>query len=237
MRTLLILITSLTLFSCKTINLFEGDSTELPFEHITSDYVHTLQPNDKISISVWNHDDLSIGSSFSIYNTNESFGKWVLIKKDSTATIPYVGKRKIVGYTIKEVENKIKKLLAKNIQNPIVEIKVLNKEITVLGEVKSPGNYLIEKEVYTLVKAIGKAEGINFYGNSKEIKIIRNNRQLIVDLNKIDNFSQTNIYLKAGDIVYVPSKKGKQTDMKAPSIIPFASLITAVGIILSVLKR
>ncbi|NJB82458.1 polysaccharide biosynthesis/export family protein [Wenyingzhuangia aestuarii] len=237
MKLFLILTTTLLLFSCKTVNLFEGQETAQNFEYLTPDSEHILKPDDKISVSVWNHDDLSIGSSFSIYNTNESFGKWVLIKKDSTATIPYIGKRKIAGLTIKQAEKQVERILSKNIQDPIVEIKVLNREITILGEVKSPGNYLLEKERFTLVEAIGKAEGINFYGNVKRIKVIRNNNTLIVNLNKVNQLSQKNIYLQAGDIVYIPSKKGKQTDLKAPSIIPFASLITAFGIIYSVLKK
>ena len=75
MKKILIVISILLLYSCKTVNLFEGEQNHSAFKHIDHNYQHVLAPDDKISISVWNHDDLSIGSSFSIYNTNESFGK------------------------------------------------------------------------------------------------------------------------------------------------------------------
>lgn len=238
MKTIAILLFSLFLCSCSSVNLFQSDATkDNNFRVLTQQYQHILAPDDKISISVWNHDDLSVGSSFSIYNTHESFGKWILIEKNNTATIPYIGIDTLGGLTLKQAEERIAKKLSKNLQKPIVEIKVLNREITVLGEVKSPGNYIIEKELNTLIEAIGKAEGINYYGNSKEIKIIRNNKSYVVDLTDMDDFEKNNIYLQAKDIVYIPSKKGKKIDLKAPVIIPFASLITALGIIFSVLNK
>ena len=242
MKTLCLLtLLSFLVASCGNLNIFRGqaDSPEHTehFELLTDNYEHILAPDDKLSVSVWNHDDLSIGSVFSIYNTNESFGKWILIEQDSTAAIPYAGNQKIGGLTLSEAENLITSKMAAYIKDPIVELRVLNREITILGEVKSPGNYLLEKELNTLVEYIGKAEGFNFYANTKKIKVIRDEVAYQIDLTRLEQMPGKNIYLKANDIVYVPSKKGKKLDMKAPVLIPFASLLTSVGVLFSVLSE
>ena len=227
--------------SCKTVNIFQTNDEHIQesdtFVLLTVNYQHTLTADDKLSLSIWNHDDLSVGSVYSIYNTNESFGKWLLIKKDSTASIPYIGDMKLAGLTILEAENLVADSLKTYIKKPIVEIKVLNKEVTILGEVKSPGNYLLEKESNTLVEYIGKAEGLNFYADTKKIQIIRDEIPYIIDLTQLEEFNTKNIYLKANDIIYIPSKKGKKLDMKAPVLIPFASLLTSLGVLISVLSN
>ncbi len=232
---------SLAFTSCKTINILQNNpsSTEKldDFNLLSENYQHTLRPDDKLSLSIWNHDDLSIGSVYSIYNTNESFGKWILIKKDSSASIPFIGTLNLVGHTLNEAESIITDSLVTYIKKPILELKVLNREVTILGEVKAPGNYLLEKESNTLLEYLGKAEGLNFYADSKKIKVVRDNRPYIIDLTQLDAFNEKNIYLKSGDIIYVPSKKGKKLDMKAPVLIPFASLLTSIGVLISVLSN
>lgn len=239
MRYISLFIILLTLGSCKSINLFQPHCEVVTngFKILTKDYEHILGPGDKITLGIWGHDELSMGSAYSIYNSNVSFGKWVLIKKDSTATLPYIGVQKIGGLTSLQAEKKIAKLLSKTINKPVVEIKILNREITVLGEVRTPGNYVIEKELNTLIEAIGMAEGINFQGDKKRIKVIRNNVSYTIDLTRMRNLKDKNIYLQAGDIVYVPSEKSKRFESKSSIIIPYASLITALGIIASIVQR
>lgn len=239
MKQITFILILIALTGCKTRNIFtpRHQTVSDGFKLLTKDYIHVLQPDDKISVSIWGHDELSLGSAFSIYNTNESFGKWILIEKDSTASLPYIGVEKIGGLTTRQAEAQITQRLSKTIKAPIVEIKVLNREITVLGEVKSPGNYIIEKDLNTLVEAIGKAEGINYYGNPKRIQVIRDNISYYVDLSQMKNLKRKNIYLKSGDIIFVPSGKGKRFDLKSSVIIPYASLITSLGVIFTIINR
>lgn len=241
MRPILYFTLAIILSSCGSLNIFKGDTEKWndyeQFEMLTEDYEHVLMPDDKLSLSVWNHDDLSIGSAFSIYNTNESFGKWILIEPDSTAAVPYAGNQKLAGLTLSEAEELIAAQMGEYIKDPIVELRVLNREVTILGEVKAPGNYLLEKELNTLVSYIGKAQGFGFYADTKKVQVIRNDISYQIDLTQLQSFHNKNIYLQSNDIVYIPSKKGKKLDMKAPVLIPFASLLTSVGVLISVLNQ
>jgi len=240
MKTLLPLIIVLVGFtSCKTTNLFQTntkvDEQGEVFAQLSKDYEHILSPDDKIAISVWNHDDVSVGSAFSIYNTNESFGKWLLIENDSTVSVPQVGSMKLGGLTLREAEDSITLALAKTIKNPIVEMKLLNAEVTVLGEVVKPGRYLIEKNLNSLVEIIGEAQGLTSFAKKSKIQVIRDNISYTVDLTTMNDFEAQNIFLKSGDIVHVPAVGSKKFHERAPTLIPFATMLTSVGVLISVL--
>jgi polysaccharide export outer membrane protein len=241
MKLAIYIVLLVVLSSCKAVNLFQTnkntDNSLTTFTLLNKNYEHILIPDNKISLSIWNHDDLSIGSVYSIYNTNESFGKWILINNDSTASIPFIGSINLVGLTVAQAEVIITDSLKRYIKDPIIEVKVLNKEITILGEVKSPGNYLLEKESNTLIEYLGKSEGLNFYADTKHIQIIRDDIPYIIDLTQLESFNRKNIYLKANDIIYIPSKKGKNLALKSPILIPFASLLTSIGILISVVSK
>jgi polysaccharide export outer membrane protein len=243
-------ITVLTLFSivllssCATQNLFQGqrnvkkDSTyvkaELGGEHI-------IKKDDKITLSIWNHDDLSVGSLYGIYNSNEVYGKWVIVDVEGCVRLPQVGKVKLAGLTILEAENLLVGLYAKYIVSPVVVVKVINIEVTVLGEVKNPANYVLDKENNTLAEVIGKAGGLDFYANKKCIQVVRgsgkNTQQIIIDMTSMENYQLMNLRLESGDVVYVPTRKGKMIDKKAPIIIPFVSLVTAMVVLLNVVSK
>jgi polysaccharide export outer membrane protein len=201
-----------------------------------TDYQYTIKKDDKISISVWDHEDLSVGSVYGIYNSNEVYGKWLLVDARGEIAIPKTGNIKVEGYTIIQAEDSIAKILAKQIVNPVVKIKVMNREVTVLGEVKSPGNVLIEKEEVRVVDVIGKSGDFDFYADKKNIKIVRKiNNQTYdykVNLTRLDTYSQTNVRILPGDIIYVPSKRGKSFDKKITTLIPVTSAITTIIIII-----
>lgn len=241
MKAYVILLFSFLLTNCQTQNMFvldeKIDDQQEMFEVLTEEYTPTLGPDDKISISVWNHDDLSIGSAFSIYNTNESFGKWVLIEKDSTVKIPQIGSIKLGGLSQKQAEDSIAKFMSATVKNPIVELKILNAEVTILGEVQKPGKYPLEMDLNTLVELIGDAQGLTSYARKSHIQVIRNNVSYKVDLTKMNELYANNIYIRSKDIIYVPAVRSKKLHERAPTLIPFATMLTSAGVLISVLSK
>ena len=129
-----------------------------------------LAPGDKVPLSVWQHDNLSVGSEFNIYNANESFGKWVMVSEDSLVNLPALGTFDVRFKTTQDLEDTIVKILNKEIVNPVVVVKVLNREVTLLGEVRTPGNYILDKEKTSLVEVLGKAEGFVSYADVSNVQ-------------------------------------------------------------------
>lgn len=234
------------LISCATQNLHVGGTpknsraVDTVF-NFNPDYAYTLKKDDKISISVWDNDDLSVGSVYGIYNSNEVYGKWLMLDGAGNVNVPKIGTVHLSGLTTIEARKKLAEAFRKWIVNPIVDVKILNREVTVLGEFKTPGKYLLEKEDTRLVEIMGKAGDMDFYANKRKLQLIRtiDNHPHVynLDLTRADPALIANIQVRPGDILYVPSRKGKTWDRRAGStIVPIVSAISAAVLIKGFVK-
>ncbi|MDA3854376.1 MAG: polysaccharide export protein, partial [Bacteroidales bacterium] len=224
-------------WSCKTTNVFENYRNETALELdsliMFQDTVeYKLAINDKISISVDEHPDLSIGSIFGVYNSDEVYGKWVLIDVNGEATLPKIGKIPLAGLSLREAEVRIAELLLEYIKNPIVVVNVMNWQVSVLGEVIIPGNYSIEKMNNSLLDYISKAGGFDAYAKKADVRLIRglgpDMKVYIIDMTDFYTYHKHQVNLQPGDVIYVPSSNGKKLDERASTLLPYASFISAL---------
>jgi polysaccharide biosynthesis/export protein len=230
------------LSSCKTQNMFVQDRSEqfkdsldVVFEY-DSAYQYVLRKDDKVSISVWGQDDLSVGSVYGIYNSNEVYGKWLMVDAGGKIDIPKLGSTYVLGFTIPQLKDTLRKAFHKWILNPVVDVKVLNKEVTLLGEVRIPGIQKLDKDQNSLIEMISRAGGTEFYANIRQVKVLRQHGRDVhvinIDLTRMNDYLNRNIQLHPGDIVIVPSKRYKQFDKRISTIIPFTTTISAAAILL-----
>jgi len=227
----------IVLSSCNTQNLFRTSNSGSISDLINGDenYHHVIQKDDKISLSIWNHDDMSVGSVFSIYNSNEAYGKWILVDEHGQVVLPKIGTYAIGGLTCPSAADSLKNRYAKFLVDPVIVVKVLNREVTLLGELRTPGTYILEKEKNTITEVLGMAEGFANYADLAKVQVIRNGVSYNLDLTKLDESLLHNIVIESGDIIHVPSKRGKSLDQKAPTLIPFSSSLTAIAVVISIL--
>lgn len=234
----------LLLASCKTQNLFDregkqGHKASLELDSVflyDSSYQYTIRIDDKINLSVWGQDELSVGSVYGIYNSNEAYGKWLLVDAKGNIEIPKIGTLYVLNKSIPEVKDTLKTMLSRWILNPVVDVKVLNKEVTVVGEVRHPATVHIDQDRISLLDVIVKTEGYEFYANLKQIKVIRQQgtevKVALINLTRSDNYLNHNIQLHPGDVVVVSSKHNKEFDKRIATIIPLASTITSLAILI-----
>ena len=243
MRRIVLYIIILTLFvSCKTQSLLK-DSKETQKKPIFDSafvynpkYEYHIRKNDKISISIWGQDNLSIGSIFGVYNSNEVYGKWAMVDINGNIEIPQIGIIKVENKTVLQLKDTLRQIHSQRVLNPIIDVKILNKEITIIGEVKNTGIFNVDKDNNTLIELLARSGGFDFYANIKYIKILRqegeNVRLANIDLSKSKDILAQNIQLHPGDIVIVPSKKYKEFDKRiSTTILPFTSTVSAAALL------
>jgi polysaccharide export outer membrane protein len=237
-----LLFLSVCFFSCETydplfrhnviqgINGFENNASIEPI----------IRKGDKITVSIWGHDELSIGSLNSAFSANEATGRWVIVDETGEVNLPRVGRVKIDGHNIKEVNYFLENIYQKNgIKDPVVNVRILSHYITLLGEVVSPGRYQIDNETITLIELIGKAEGITKYAKADEVRIMRKNTQGVIeevkiDLTNINSLVQDNYVLKPDDVIYIPPSKMKNFNTTLEKLTPIAGVLTSAAVIFSV---
>jgi len=237
----LLFIVIVGLSSCKTTNLFvdkkagntvaDLDSIFLP----EGNYEYHIRKDDKITVSIWGQDDLSVGSTYGIYNSNEVYGKWLMVDAKGNIEIPKIGTVHVEKMTIIQLKDTLEERFGEWIKNPVVDIKILNREITVLGEVRDPQVIPVDKEKNTLMEMISHCKGFETYANTKSIKVMRQVGEDVyvanIDLSENGDYLRKNINLYPGDVVVIPSKKNKEFDRRVSIIIPFATAITAAAIL------
>jgi polysaccharide biosynthesis/export protein len=238
--TVLILATAALLSSCKTTNLFVDKAAQNTAAALDSvfwgrqDYQYHIRKDDKITISVWGQDDISVGSTYGIYNSNEVYGKWLMVDARGNVEIPKIGTFQVEKMTMIQLKDTLKGIYSQWIKTPVIDIKVLNREITVLGEVREPQVIQVDKERNTLVEVIARCKGLEFYANPKYVKVFRQVGPNVcvanINLTKSSHLQKRNIDLHPGDVVVVPSKQYKEFDKRVSTIIPFTTALTSAAI-------
>ncbi|MDE6682724.1 MAG: polysaccharide biosynthesis/export family protein [Muribaculaceae bacterium] len=162
---------------------------------------------------------------------------------------PVLGMLHIAGMTRGELSGYIKgELMGRNlVKDPTVIVDFLSSGVDVLGDVKTPGRYDINKDKLTLLEAISLAGDLNITGQRENVKVIRQENGALhtytVDLTNARSLaSSPAYYLQQGDVIYVepnPMQKRSTTvnGNNALSVgfwISVASLLTSVVTTLSV---
>ncbi len=160
---------------------------------------YLLGPKDEIDIFVRRHPELS--------------GK-VTINPEGKISFPILGDVDANVLSKTELAEKIKGLLTQYIENPDVVVNIVSyrsKEIYVLGEVRHPGKYSMEGNIWTVKDAIAQGGFPTGLAATWRVYVItpKTNKPLykIVNLYKIlyQGKLAQNIELKPGDIIYVPT--------------------------------
>lgn len=136
-----------------------------------------------------------------------------LIDTNGNINFPVLGALKLAGLTSMEATTLLKKQLEPYLKNPIVNLRISNFTISVLGEVNKPGAYTIQDESISLPEALGLAGDLSIYGQRKDILLIREingvkySKQL--DLTSINIVNSPYYYLSQNDVIYVKPNKAK----------------------------
>jgi polysaccharide export outer membrane protein len=135
------------------------------------------------------------------------------VEPDGNVNLPAIGKVAVIGLTRREAASKIQDLYKDSVLNqPIIELSIVNLKVTVLGEFSKQGNFLLEGDNTTLIDIIGEAGGITKNADPKTLKIIRGNRSnpeiIYVNLNDINSLAASKkLVLQNNDIIYLQQTK------------------------------
>nr|WP_321234801.1 polysaccharide biosynthesis/export family protein [uncultured Psychroserpens sp.] len=130
-----------------------------------------------------------------------------LVDKDGNIEFPVLGTIKIGGLTRAEATTLLKEKISEYVTNPIVNIRLINFTVTVLGEVNRPGAYTIQDERISISEALGLAGDLTIYGKRNNIFLVREvdgqKKYAKYDLTSINVVNSPVYYLSQNDVIYV----------------------------------
>lgn len=146
---------------------------------------------------------------------------------------PMTGEIFVRNMNVDEIRDVINEKLSEYLKELVVVVKLVNFNITLLGEVKAPGQYKIYQTDINIFEAISLGRDLTDFANRNQIAIIRQTKTgssvHYVDMTKRDLLASDFYYLKPNDIIYAVPVKGKQfTFANFPYGIVFGFLSTTI---------
>nr|WP_256534284.1 polysaccharide biosynthesis/export family protein [Lewinella sp. JB7] len=209
-----------------------------------------IQPDDLLSIQVITPDPLA-SAPYNLFpnstNLASAAGNRPLIGYlvDATGNIdfPGIGTVDVAGLTVEQLKKRLQEGLSNLLVDPAIIIRFINFRITVDGEVRTPGSYVLPNERVTVLDAAGLAGGLTEYANRTNVLVIReqNGVRLFGRINLKDRsiFDSPFFYLRQNDYIYIeplPERTATIRD-QTQRVVQWsslgASLISAIFVIIS----
>jgi protein involved in polysaccharide export with SLBB domain len=155
-----------------------------------SSYAQQLNAGDGIRISFLDTNDLITGDYY--------------IQPNGLVNLPIVGPIDTKNKDIKDLKLEIESHYDSLYKDPHLSVNALFR-INILGEIRNPGFYYVsDYEKFTAILAF--AGGTSDNADLDNIRLIRNNEQIDIDVNKIirEGSTATDFGLRSGDQVFVP---------------------------------
>jgi polysaccharide biosynthesis/export protein len=260
-RTLPFFVAVAGLSSCvkhrEMISLNEGREFPTSPTAIANQAVIRVQPGDLLAISIQTIDP-TVSAPFNPGSTeprgtgNEANastaqstggGTTYLVDANGEINMPLLGKVRIDKLTTLQVRDSIGLKLGKYLTAPIVNVRLLNFKITVLGEVGRSGTFQIDNERVNILQALGLAGDFTTYGNREKVLVIREKegQREFGQLNLHDRavFESPYFYLQPNDVVYVEathSKVGATQDQATKYLQWALPIVTVISVFVSLLR-
>ena len=164
-----------------------------------------------------------------------------LVDSDGNIEFPVLGTVNVGGLNRQQLVSKLKTKIAEYVQNPIVNIRIVNFQISVLGEVARPGTFDIRDEYLSLPKALGFAGDLTIYGRRNNVLVMReeNGKKVheYLDLTNPNVINSPFYYLQQNDVVYVePNGAQMQSasyNRNAGVYISIASVLISLAVLIT----
>lgn len=211
------------------------------------EYIYRLRPGDVVSVKItsltpdeWDFFQKSNPSNQS--GQQDPLLSGFVINGEGDILLPIVGAIKIAGLSLQEANAHIHKQVEQYLKNPTVNLKLLNFNYTILGEVSAQGTYSTYDPKLNILQAVGKAGGLSEFADRANVKIVRKKGEEVeiafVNLLDDDVITSPYFYLRPDDVVVVRPLKAKTfNNFAARNIGLGVSVLSAVILILVQVSR
>ena len=176
-----------------------------------------------------------------IYAANAAQATDFLVDSNGDISVPLIGKMNVSGLTTAMIRDSIQSKMERYFVQPMVNVRLANFTITVLGEVNRPANYLATSEKTSILDALGMAGDLTIYGKRENVLLIRDSsakRQAVrINLNSSSVFQSPFFYLKQGDVIYVEPEKSKVNSLDATKTRNYALMASGLSVLIVLISR
>jgi polysaccharide export outer membrane protein len=254
-KILYLLATALFLSSCgvkyETIPYFTDMPVGNQAEDINNQTILKIQKNDILAITVSSLDEKSdaysnLGNMGTVQprvsGSNLPTPNGFIVDQQGNVQLPYLGSVKIEGLSTYDARKLIEKKLeeGKFLIKPVLNLRLVNFKISILGDVQRPGVYPVQSERITVIEALGMAGDLTITAKRNDVLLIRENlgkrQQVRLDLQSKDLFNSPYYYLENNDVIIVTPSSAKYASVDS-SYRNVSLIISALSVIALLITR
>jgi polysaccharide export outer membrane protein len=222
--------------------IYMQNAEQLPAEILSQKQPNVdpvLVPGDLLNIYVYGTDQTAVAPfnrgqyvtlDGGIANTNtnnyrtstsaESSTEYYLVNSEGIITMPMLGDINVTGKTKEQLADEIKNMIYPKYVTtvPTVEVRLMNFRVTVLGQVKNPGQYSSTNERMNILEALAKAGDLDIKGDRETVMLYRTNSDGSREIHRLDLHDRNLLLspyfnLQQNDFIYVePNRSALQND-------------------------
>jgi polysaccharide export outer membrane protein len=189
------------------------DTTHSYQNRKTSDY--KIQPHNNLYIRIYGLDE----KSFLFFNKQSGITNYAVesseiglyldsyvVNDSGYIDFPLIGNIFVKDLKVDQAKNMIQSLVNEYLKNVLVTVKMVNFNITILGEVQKPGSYKVYQDKINIFEAVSLAGDLTAFSNRQKVALVRQTKEgsrvIYLNLNSIDILSSQYYYLEPNDILY-----------------------------------
>lgn len=240
---ILMLISSCGIYNSNQVLTAPEDSsfTFKPYSKVVQEA--TIQAGDILSIQFFpNNGEKALYALGSIAqaenNTQPKHG--FEVSQQGEICMPMLGALQVNGLTVKACAKLLEERLAKEIQSPYVDVKIINQRVTLFNGQGAGSVIPLTNEGTTLLEVIALGGGIKEFSKANEITLLRLENGVRTgykfDLSTLNNVQQADIIVQNKDLIVIGHHPRKvQQTMRDVS--PWISIFTSGLAIFSILMK
>lgn len=181
--------------SCAQMNGSHSAPSQAQMVHAQE---YLIGPEDVIEVMVWKNADLSRTTS---------------VRPDGKISLPLVGDVQAAGLTVEQLRVSLAEKLQSYYKEPpqisVIVQQINSYAIYVLGEVRSPGKYVVKTDT-TFLQAVTLAGGFTEFASKNRIVIRRREKESLEESSMGIKYAdviagrQRNLLLRPGDTIIIP---------------------------------
>ena len=215
--------------STKTVLPYFSDISKVKEGSFPSEnYLPQLKPDDEllITVSSLNPEATAIynlplsnpARKTEIFKTTTPSQQTYVVNEKGDINMPELGTIHVSGRTVDQLQEYLTGLISKDVEDPLVTVSLINFNVSVGGEVKTPKSILVTRNRFSILDALAEAGDLTEYGERSNVLLVREEngeRKFIhLDLNSSETLTSPYFYLRQNDYIYVEPNKVRQANSK-----------------------
>jgi polysaccharide biosynthesis/export protein len=204
---------------------------------------YKIQPKDNLYIKVSSMDVKTAPLFNKQAGTNEYTSDATIylnsysVSDDGFIDLPVLGKISVSGLTVNEIRTLLQTHTDEFLKQATITVKLVNFNISVVGEVNHTGQFKIYQDRINLFEALSLAGDMSDYADRKHVALVRQSKNGSVihylDVTSDKILTSEFYYLMPNDILYVPPLAVKRYGFtQFPYSIVFSAITTMTTLIL-----